>query len=326
MLERVTLGEVAPLDTPFSLYIFPTYFCNFKCSYCEHSLPENILEKKPYYKKSISFELFRKVIDDAKDFPAKIKTIIFAGVGEPLIHPKICDMIEYASKSEVADKIEVITNGSLLTHEISDSLVKSGLSRIRVSIQGINSEKYKELCGVNINFNEFIDNLKYLYNHKGNMEVYVKIIDCALANNEEEKKFYDIFTSICDKLAIEHMIDCCEDIDYSKIGNISGLCQHGSRLSSEIRSQPFYMLHLWPDGSVAPCCNYDSPYILGNVNDSSLYGIWRNIRHKNFMIKHLDGYKSIDRCKKCGNVRSTFYPEDKLDDYKYCIAKRLENF
>lgn len=37
-LERVPLKEVIPLEMPFSVYIYPTNYCNFHCSYCAHSL------------------------------------------------------------------------------------------------------------------------------------------------------------------------------------------------------------------------------------------------------------------------------------------------
>ena len=36
--DRVKLAEVIPLETPFTLNIFPSNICNFKCKYCEHSL------------------------------------------------------------------------------------------------------------------------------------------------------------------------------------------------------------------------------------------------------------------------------------------------
>ena len=31
--ERVQLASVLPLATPYSAFVFPTTFCNFKCAY-----------------------------------------------------------------------------------------------------------------------------------------------------------------------------------------------------------------------------------------------------------------------------------------------------
>jgi len=32
--DRIKLSEKIPLKTPFTLNIFPTNACNFRCSYC----------------------------------------------------------------------------------------------------------------------------------------------------------------------------------------------------------------------------------------------------------------------------------------------------
>lgn len=328
MSERVKLGEVVPLDTPFSLYIFPTYFCNFKCNYCEHSLPEDIMEKKPYYKKSMSFELFKKAIDDAKNFPRKIKTVVFVGLGEPLVHPQICDMVKYASKSGVAERIEIITNGSLLTHTMSDSLIEAGLTNLRISIQGIDSERYHEICGKSINFEQFVDNIRYFYNHKKNTNVYIKIIDCALRNEREKQIFYDIFSMISDDITVEYLVDYNSELNYSDLWygeGASGLCQHGETHISEICSQPFYTLYLWPDGSVIPCHNMkENLYTLGNVKSLSLTSLWNGDRHKSFMIDQLKGYKNIPTCCDCKRFKCSFRKEDALDDYVESIKKNFK--
>ena len=40
------------------------------------------------------------------------------------------------------DKVEIVTNGILLTKEMSDRLINSGLDRLRISLQGLDEEKY----------------------------------------------------------------------------------------------------------------------------------------------------------------------------------------
>jgi sulfatase maturation enzyme AslB (radical SAM superfamily) len=44
--KRVSLGELVPLQTPFSIQFTPASFCNFKCIYCWQSLDNNTLSKK----------------------------------------------------------------------------------------------------------------------------------------------------------------------------------------------------------------------------------------------------------------------------------------
>jgi len=59
-------------------------------------------------------------------------------------------------------------------------------------------------CGVNLNFDQFVDNLKYLYDNRGNISVRMKIADIAIADVPDGKKrFEEIFGSIADSIFIE---------------------------------------------------------------------------------------------------------------------------
>ena len=144
-LKRVELGKVLPLNTPFSVYIYPIYSCNFKCGYCIRSLSSDELTKKGLNNKILNMENFKQIVENLKEFPERIKSIQFSGYGEPLLHPNIAEMVKILKNADVAERVEIITNGSLLTHKLSDDLIDAGLDRLRVSIQGITSEKYQEI-------------------------------------------------------------------------------------------------------------------------------------------------------------------------------------
>jgi sulfatase maturation enzyme AslB (radical SAM superfamily) len=61
-LKRSQLHEVLPLDTPYSLHVFPSYFCNFSCSYCLHSLSSSDLDGMGFRKQLLSFDTYRKTL------------------------------------------------------------------------------------------------------------------------------------------------------------------------------------------------------------------------------------------------------------------------
>ncbi len=55
-----------------------------------------------------------------------------------------------------------------------------------------------------MNFDQFVDNLKYLYDNRGNISVRMKIADIAIADVPDGKKrFEEIFGSIADSIFIE---------------------------------------------------------------------------------------------------------------------------
>jgi MoaA/NifB/PqqE/SkfB family radical SAM enzyme len=90
----------------------------------------------------MEFGMYEKIIKQLAEFPKGIKRIVFSGLGEPLMNPRLPEMVKIAVDAQIADRVEVITNGVLLTPEMSDKLIEAGITNINVSIQGINTEQY----------------------------------------------------------------------------------------------------------------------------------------------------------------------------------------
>lgn len=210
--RRNRLADDILLDTPYAITIFPIYACNFRCNYCIHSLPRN---KRVHVANEpiMDMGLYKKCIDDLKAFPRQLKALHFAGLGEPLLHPQIAEMVDYAVKNEVAEVVDIITNGSLLTNELSEKLIAAGLNKLRISLQGLNSEMYQEMSGVDIDFEQFYQQLMYFYQHRQACSVYIKILDVSL-KEKREQEFLEKFGGIADNIAIERLCPLLDDIDY----------------------------------------------------------------------------------------------------------------
>jgi radical SAM protein with 4Fe4S-binding SPASM domain len=269
----------------------------------------------------MDFETFKKAIDSLKEFPERLKAIIFAGHGEPLIHKDIDKMVKYAKEKNVAERIEIVTNGSLLNQELSDRLIAVGLDRLRISIQGVTAKKYKEVCGIEIDYNKFVENIRYFYQNRENTDMYIKIIDIALNNNDEEKIFYDIFKPISDTAAIEYTIPFVSEIDYSKFDTDFTKCKQGHKRCSNICSMPFYMLVLEPNGNVVPCCSTSVPIVYGNINNENMGEIWNSIKLKEFLHLQLTDRNNNVICKKCSVPSFGLQEGDYLDDYSEELLK-----
>ena len=313
--QRVQLGEQLPLQTPFSLHVFPAFYCNFRCNYCLHSLPDDVLARKQFHRQMMDFSIYQKAIDDVQQFDQPLKALLFAGHGEPLMHPQIVDMIAYAEQKKVAGRTEIVTNGSLLTPALSDGLIDAGLKRLRISIQGTSAAQYEQVCGAKLDFDAFVRNLTYFYKHKKETEVYIKIIDSALSDEKQKADFERIFSPIADFEAIEYEIPFVKEIDYNNLGSLSGRCKQGNQRPSTICSMPFYMMVLYPDGRVCPCCSTDVPCFFGDVREQSLREIWESDERRAFLRKQLDGVQHIPVCRQCCVPAFGLQTGDYLDDY-----------
>ncbi|MGD0281077.1 MAG: radical SAM protein [Dissulfurispiraceae bacterium] len=323
--KRTVLAEVLPLDTPFVLQIFPVYACNFKCGYCIFSVEK---AKRHFIsdKTVMDFDLFKKCIDDIARFPNKVKVLRFVGIGEPLLHRNIADMVKYAVAKDVANIVEILTNGSLLTPAMTDSLVAAGLSRLVVSLQGTSKDKYLEVCGTNVDFETLVENLRYFFNNKGKAQMYLKIVDCALDGKNDEQKFYDIFGDICDTIAIEHAVPIHSGVDFESVlkEKDGAVTQFGLPVSEvHICPQPFFTMQINPDGKIVPCYSFEYPGIMGDCNEQAVDEIWKGRQFQQFRRTMLDGSKNVcGVCANCNIIKYRLFPEDVLNNE----AGRLKKF
>lgn len=324
-LERVKLANVLPLETPFTLYVFPTTFCNFKCSYCAHSLGlKKMKETYDFTAENMSLETFDKLISDLKQFKQKIKVISLTGQGEPLINKDIPTMIRKIKEADICERVEIISNGALLTNELSLELINAGLDILRISLQGVTSEKYKEVCGVNIDFDKYLSQLAFY--HKSQTEknkLYVKTLDIALDEGEEEL-FYNLFRDISDRMFIDKCQPIYEnveltkdyDINYDRYGNI-----HEKR---DVCTICFYMMGIFPNGDITPCDAIYKPVVWGNVNTKDIYEIWNSQQRKDFLKLQLNRNRYANpKCKVCCAPDDVTCEEDVLDNDTESILARL---
>ncbi|MFX1236385.1 MAG: radical SAM protein [Promethearchaeota archaeon] len=135
-LEEKESGLYLRLPTRLlKLYIEPTNKCNLACRTCIRRTwnePMGMMSEK----------VFDQVIDGLKTFSPS-PTVFFGGFGEPLSHPNIIEMI--ATVKKLGSKVELITNGTLLSKELSKKIIKAGLDILWVSIDGASPESYADI-------------------------------------------------------------------------------------------------------------------------------------------------------------------------------------
>ncbi|MBQ7233260.1 MAG: SPASM domain-containing protein [Bacillales bacterium] len=321
-VDRKKLSDCIPLSAPFSLNIGVSEICNFRCNYCMHST----IDGKKYLNCGfIDMNTFEKILLDASELSPNYNIVNLIGMGEPLLHPDIIEMVNKVRKSGISKRIEITTNASKLTPELSLGLINAGLTRLIVSIQGVTEEKYKEICGVKLNLDNLINNLKFFYENKHNTEVYIKIADTAL--EQEELIFYEMFSPYADVINIENTVPLFKDVDYT---NIIKRKEIKSRYGTSIQHQQccqmiFYALFIRPNGDVSPCCLLPEPVNLGNIYNNTLKEIWNGEVRNEFLKLHLrkERHKNM-HCKGCVYPTLSSEPLDYLDDDAEKILKRFK--
>lgn len=321
--KRNKLEEVIPLDGPYTVAIDPSNLCNFKCNFCAIQYKE---EKLHFKKQFMSLELFKKIIDDLKAFPERLKVLRVNGQGEPLLNPDICEMIRYAKESQVADYIEMITNGSRLNPTLNRKLIDSGIDRIRISIEALDQEGYRGIAGTKIDFQEFLANIKDLHDISGQCEIYCKIVDVAVPTEEDKNKFFAMFGDICDRIFVDNVIPLWSDFEeLNASAAVTGKGVHGQKVENVVVCPySFYSLIINPDGEVTACCaDWKRKLVFGNLQEKSLLEIWQGKELKDFWIQMLKGNKNqYEMCAKC--LLPMYDCNDNIDAFRQTILERLE--
>ncbi|MBE3038321.1 MAG: radical SAM protein [Chloroflexi bacterium] len=124
-----------PITHLAKVYVEPTSRCNLTCQTCIRNAWE-----EP--QGDMSAETWNRVFESLKVLPSR-PDVFFGGFGEPLLLPNIAGMV--AQVKAVAGKVELITNGMLLTEQRSRELIEAGLDTLWVSLDGATPEHYADV-------------------------------------------------------------------------------------------------------------------------------------------------------------------------------------
>lgn len=146
---------------PKALYIEPTNYCNLKCVMCYHR------HESPRTEGFMDFDMFKIIINDASEFG--IKSVALQMAGEPLLHPRLIDMIKYAKEKKL--NIGFSTNVTLLDEKMINEILGSGLDRIIFAVDGNCSETYQSIR-VGGNYDRVCENIIQFIKSRNETDYY----------------------------------------------------------------------------------------------------------------------------------------------------------
>ena len=111
--------------------------CNLRCIYCMPEEGINFLDQG----KILTTNEIKSILKVVADLG--VSKVRLTG-GEPLLRKDIFELIGYASKITTIDSVHMTTNGLLLSDYI-EKLEEAGLSGINISLDTLDSEKFKEI-------------------------------------------------------------------------------------------------------------------------------------------------------------------------------------
>jgi radical SAM protein with 4Fe4S-binding SPASM domain len=297
---------------PIRLWIELTSVCNYTCIMC----PNKDLKKQE--KGFMDLNLYKKIVDEVKEYAFDIN---LAHRGESLLHPDLIEAISYAKKNKIFTRIH--TNGSLLTEELSQKILSSGLDRLSFSFDGCDKETYERIRKGG-NFEKTVQNItRFLEMKKKNRQkkpiTTIEVIDFSDQNkhtiqNAKEKLKKQFKYLPLDSFVSKEMHNWAGHIDQKTKGHKYSICPF-----------PWNALIVYWDGSVLPCTqDFFGAYILGDVKTETLKNIWNNENmarlRKNLANGMIDELKACSHCDRVWREAFLGVPKEYL--WKF-LTKRM---
>ena len=276
---------------PFKLWVEPTSACNLRCIMCPQSMER---PKKHGY---MEMELFKKIIDEAKEF---VHDINVHHTGESLLHPKLMEMIKYSESNGIVTKLH--TNATLLDKTLANKIFESGLSLLSFSFDGFDAKTYESIRR-GAQFENTLSNiLNFLRMKKErNSRKPYTIFEVIHLGNKLEKKSdnYNKFIAQFNGLPIE-------EIRVKEPHNWAGKYQLNVKKDRYAECTfPYYALVVNWNGLVTPCPqDYFCDIELGDMKIQSLKEIWNGSALKELRRRMIN--KDIEQlvpCNTCDMIR-----------------------
>lgn len=288
---------------PISVSIEPTTSCNLRCPECPSGLrsftrPTGMME----------MDLFRKMTDEMK---SHVVYMNFYFQGEPFLHPDLTKMIRYAHEQKIFTSTS--TNAHYLNEETSRRVVKSGLDRMIISIDGTTQETY-EAYRVGGTLAKVIEGTKNIIAAKRQLQSRTpEIVFQFLVVKPNEHQIEDV-KRLATELGVDDVVfKTAQVYEYENGNELIPTNDEYSRyrkttsgkweLKNKLEDHCWKMWHscviTW-DGNVVPCCfDKDAQHKLGTLKTFSLREVWFSEPYKKFRSAILKGRKEIDICRNC---------------------------
>ncbi|MFW5979897.1 MAG: radical SAM protein [Halanaerobiales bacterium] len=183
------------LGKSLGIDVIPNNICSYNCVYCEVGLTDKLTTERKEY---APVDKIKKEIDHFLKQKPEINYLTFSSKGEPTLHSKISEIIQYIKQNHPKYKIALLTNSSLFNNESVINEV-TGVDLIIPSLDAVNEKTFLKLNRPHntLDIKDIIDGLiKLRKTFKGEIWLEIFIVPGLNDNLQEIKSF----SSVIDKI------------------------------------------------------------------------------------------------------------------------------
>ncbi|MDO7875037.1 SPASM domain-containing protein [Hymenobacter sp. ASUV-10] len=302
ILSKLT-GKARHRGMPLALSFEPTTSCNLRCPECPSGLrsftrPTGMMQE----------DLFKKTIDEVA---SRLWYLIFYFQGEPYLHPKFLELVNYASQKGIYTATS--TNAHFLNEQNARRTVESGLDRLIISLDGTTQEVYQQYR-VGGKLEKVLEGTRNVVKWRKELRSSTpRIIFQFLVVRPNEHQIDDA-KQLAEALGVDDVwFKTAQIYDYQNGSPLIPTIDYYSRyennqngtfsLKNKLVNHCWKMWHscvvTW-DGLVVPCCfDKDAEYRLGDLKEQTFASLWQGKKYQGFRKALLKGRDQVEMCRNC---------------------------
>ena len=182
--------------------------------------------------------------------------------------------------------------------EICIDLIKSGLTRIQISLDAINPDTYDKIR-IGGNFNKAYKNIEKLLEIRKELNSKTPLIRVNFVktevNESEINDFVEFWIDKVDMIGVQEMIN---PFNVNKLSHSNSVNEKINNFSC---AAPFREIVVTHRGDVLPCCTFLAENMpIGNIKDNSILEIYNSPKMRQLKKIHKKGEYWLNKnCKQC---------------------------
>jgi MoaA/NifB/PqqE/SkfB family radical SAM enzyme len=295
-------------EFPLMIVLSIIYPCNYGCPNCPYTDGNSEIRQFYHQRNGDLFPvpLWNKIADEAGEYSAWLRC---TGGGEPMLHPQMVEMIEYA-KAKGA-RVWMNTNGSMFGplprgRQKLERLIRAGIDLIEFSMDAADAATYAVVRPPHRGaprdpdkwFNDVVDSVKAALTLRKELRQSTRVVVSIIRQELIEGKLDAAIKYWAEEIGVDEVITrkFLSWDDNTTISLGKALDPHlYSKVPSERKEPcvwPFERLNVDTLGRIALCgqdVSFRTATLFPNANDTSIKAIWQGERFNWYRQMHLEG-------------------------------------